>query len=877
MKYLSATRQRGFEEVCRLKTAMAVLAAVLAFVWSVPVQATVNSGEIVASSVYVTVSKVIDPVNGMTVTFKWVTVNPSNSIVIIENPADYSAGNNVPTRQVVNNTVTKSHVVVVDHFPTTANTWAYYVASQQPNGVWASYPGPATSACSPPALPGCGGTYKTFWLSAYNASGPPVTTLWPTGPKSVYQGDATRNPSYNDLYLALQPQLLSGPVSNLQMTNATVTSGVGGQAVSTITAVHLCGLKAPSNTPPAGWDGNYYTSGNTVGICYNSNSASWGTYVRLRVSSAASPGPYQFNATFQATNGGSPVHVTWNFTVLPTASFVATPPANSPPIAGLATWQSNMVNPTPYSGSGGTPYTSAEWWCTNNQQKKPWWSIDNADFTGNFDVAYGYSSTYFRAFNYDGGRVYQQIADYDYNTPGMPGYQDTSHRDHWKRCAQEVMDPYKNAWVATQGGIIIEPNIFPFGLEMNYQRTGDPTALQALNYMSSQSPWSTSYALSTLPYSARATGYMMQAALAAEMAGQPRNTAFLPRTADILLGYLNQLQNLDFTDPRVQSFDGHPFMIGATMEALIDYYQLDLAEGNTPDARIPLEIKKTLDWIAANAYVPSTHTLVYNFYDLPRDPSRVGGMYFGATELNDLVAPAYAWYWSLTGDAASLATGDDLFNHVFDSASFNNPNGYLENGWTWSVKEFNQVYKWSFDFVGWRTLANAASTVMPASNPCENGSSPCNAPWPDQAPPIQFTWASASQSGGTPSVSSSVSPSPAVTSTTATFRFNTYEAATAVVFYGTGAPAACTMQTYPNFGLRACLASQYPNQSTPLAGVYNKYTPNKYDPIGSPNIYNYKITITNLTPNTKYHWRALVTDKAGNAAAYVDQTFTTTP
>ncbi len=875
MRFFNVLQPCGPGRGCPLRTIAIVFVAVLA--WSVSLTATVNSGEIVASSVSATVSNTIDPVNGVSVTFTWTTQHASNSIVIIENPTDYSGNNNVPTRQVTDDTLTTSHRMVVDHFPAAAGTWAYYVVSQRRNGTWASYPGPATSACSSQALPGCGGTYLTFAISAYNANGAPMMTLWPDGPKTVYQGDATRNPAYNDIYIALQPQLLSGPVSNLRMQNPVVINVDTGLAVSTITPIHLCGLKAPSNPPPLGWDGNYYTIGNYVGLCYNANAASWGTYLRLRVSADATPGQYQFTATFQATNGGPAVPVTWNFTVLPTASFVATPPSSSPQLSALATWQSNMVNPTPYSGSGGTPYRSAEWWCTNNQQTNPNRSIDNANFSGVFDISYSYSSNYFRPFNYDGGRVYQQIADYDFTTPGMPGYQDPTHRDHWKRCAQAVLDPFKNAWIATRGGVIIEPDIHPFGLEMNYLRTGDPTALQAVNFMSGQSPWGISYALSGLPNSARATGYLMDAALAAEMAGQPRVTAMLPRTVDIVLGYLDQLQNLDFNNPNTQTFDGHPFMIGAAMEALIDYYELDVAEGNTPDARIPLEIKKTLDWLAANAYVPATHTLVYNFYDLPSDPTLIAGSDFSGTELNDLVAPAYAWYWSLTGDAASLASGDDLFNHVFDSASFNNPSGLVGNGWTWGAKLFNQIYKWSFDFVRWRTLPNAVSAVMPASNPCENSSTPCNAPWSDMAPPIQFTWAATKQSGGVPTVSPSVSPSPTVTSTTATFQFNSYEPATAIVYYQKAAPNGCTLQPYPNTGLQACLASDYNKQSDPVVGVYNTNTTNQYDSIGSPNIYNYTVTLTNLKPSTTYHWRPLLIDSAGNTAAYVDQTFTTTP
>jgi hypothetical protein len=197
----------------------------------------------------------------------------------------------------------------------------------------------------------------------------------------------------------------------------------------------------------------------------------------------------------------------------------------------------------------------------------------------------------------------------------------------------------------------------------------------------------------------------------------------------------------------------------------------------------------------------------------------------------------------------------------------------LDDGWTWSVKEFNQVYKWSFDFVNWRTVPNAVSTVLPASNPCENQSSPCQAAWPDQAPPIQFTWKAAAAPNAKPTINNVTAPT--LTSTTATFTFSSYKPATAQVFYGTGAPAACVMQPYPNTGLRSCLTRDYGHASTAVAGVYDTHTTDEYDPIGSPNIYNYTVTITGLSPRTKYHWRPLLTDASGNTAAYVDQTFTT--
>jgi hypothetical protein len=83
------------------------------------------------------------------------------------------------------------------------------------------------------------------------------------------------------------------------------------------------------------------------------------------------------------------------------------------------------------------------------------------------------------------------------------------------------------------------------------------------------------------------------------------------------------------------------------------------------------------------------------------------------------------------------------------------------------------------------------------------------------------------------------------------------------------------MEPYPNTGLRSCLTSDYAHVSAAATGVYNTHTADEYDHIGSPNIYNYTVTITGLAPGTKYHWRPLLTDASGNTAAYGDQTFTT--
>ena len=124
------------------------------------------------------------------------------------------------------------------------------------------------------------------------------------------------------------------------------------------------------------------------------------------------------------------------------------------------------------------------------------------------------------------------------------------------------------------------------------------------------------YAMST-----RLSAYMMDNRLAAELVGEPRDSAFILRQVDVMLGYLDQSYNFNLSNPNQQSYDIHPFLLGTAMEALMTYYELDQAEGNTPDARIPLEIKKTLDWLEATQYIPSTHTFAYQPYDVPVNPN----------------------------------------------------------------------------------------------------------------------------------------------------------------------------------------------------------------------------------------------------------------
>ena len=870
--------------------ALPLLCLIFGILVVTPSSATTFSGEIIQSSVSATVSSTYDPVNGYSVTFQWQTNHKGNSIVVIENDQDYAGNDNSSSRQIVQNDYTTNHVVVVDHFPAYAQfpTYGYYVASHVGVGrcnalnaectADASYPGPPNPSCGPLPLPAC---YLSFNLP-YTAppSGPLAFTMWPVGGTNVYQGDSTQSPACsptakssrecNDLYVAMQANQMSGPLGAVvQMLNPVITNLDTGKIVTnnTVTVQYLCGLDAPSNPPPQGWDGDYFADE----ACSNASVYSSNSTLRIRVNSQAVPGHYQFTGSFQGelngNNAGNPVNVTYNFTILPAASFTATPPTSFPAIPGLSTWQTNMINPT-------TPASSGEFWCTNIVDTNPWWSLDNGNFSGFFDIP---ASIYFQAWNYDGGRVYQQIGDYQYYVLG------TDNRAHWKRCAQLAFEPYKDDTIGTKAGFVTEPNQFPYGLAMNFLRTGDTTDQQAVNYLATNQAYLLYYSGSVYPESSRVSAYMMDDRLAAEIDGAHRVVPFMLRGVDVMLGYLDQSYNLSLSNPNQQEYNIHPFLIGLAMESLITYYELDVAEGNTPDARIPLEIKKVLDWWEATQYVKKTHTLAYGAYDYPANPALVPGTLFDATELNDLVATAWAWYWYKTGNSTYLNQGDDLFLHVWDSASGQNSGG--GTGWTYSVKEFNQVYKWSFDYVRWRSGQNPdgsmppVETILPATNPCDNQTSPCNAPWTDYTTPVQFEWV-AGAGGNQPTINPTLTP-PVVSSTTANFWLSVFKPNTTMqVWYGTTNPTPCNpqdpqspycMQPFPNFGFLTMLQDNYANKSQ-VATCFQDQTAKG---LGINNIYDCTVSLTGLTPNTTYFWQTLTTDSLGNMAVYNPIAFTT--
>ena len=239
------------------------------------------------------------------------------------------------------------------------------------------------------------------------------------------------------------------------------------------------------------------------------------------------------------------------------------------------------------------------------------------------------------------------------------------------------------------------------------------------------------------------------------------------------------------------------------------------------------------------------------------------------------MSTAWAWYWSKTGNNTYLTQGDDC-----------SPMRGTAAAGAWSVKEYNQVYKWSFDYVRWRSGKNpdgtspAIETVLPAANPYTG-------PWTDYSTPVQFIWNPIGYQGNNvatlDSKAGQILPATVVTvtGTTATIYLNVFKPNTTMtVYYGTQQPTECNpgdpqppwcMQPFPNFGFLNMLQASYPNSSQPGVEVQDPVALSE----GITNIYDETVTVTGLQPNTTYHWRPLTTDANGNMAAYHDETFTT--
>jgi hypothetical protein len=315
---------------------------------------------------------------------------------------------------------------------------------------------------------------------------------------------------------------------------------------------------------------------------------------------------------------------------------------------------------------------------------------------------------------------------------------------------------------------------------------------------------------------------------------------------DVGLALLDMFMQYDGTSS-VPTWNYHPFVLGALMESLIGQYELDAEMSRTPDARIPLEIGKALYFLFRgnnqNWWQSDIGTLRYNPVDVPMshkwNDSNSTDVW---ASLNNLVAPACAWYWSKTGDDMVRGWGDALFAATWKD----------DGDLAWAAKPFNQVYKWSFDFVRYRTGPNAKATFLPSQNTYEGE-------WKDTVPPLIFREFNC---GFGPPIAAALCQdtklsAPLVNGNQVTLTWDTIKPATTEVYYQTGKAPECALKDNSYKSTLASCVSRYGERYSA-------------DPDG---VRHHVATLKDLPSSTPIHYVLYSQDSAGNAAMAPDAGF----
>lgn len=264
---------------------------------------------------------------------------------------------------------------------------------------------------------------------------------------------------------------------------------------------------------------------------------------------------------------------------------------------------------------------------------------------------------------YDGVKVLYQIADYTGDV-------------QWQTCAQVVRDVYR-PHVLSSRGQVGGWRVFPYGLAEDYFKSGNIRSKNAALLLATNSPFAAAGGGESFELS-RETAFLIHALLSAEDLGNGRSP-HLDQAVTYALGHLNQwtgIQSASYVKP---------FMVGLTMEALIRYYDY------SGDARILDAVRNAADWLWDHAWDGSRHSFPYIICKAGATPGECFERNADAADLNLLIAPAYAWIYNQTADVRYQQRGDAIFD------------GGVSGAWLNNGKQFSQNYRWSFDFVRWRS------------------------------------------------------------------------------------------------------------------------------------------------------------------------------
>lgn len=308
-------------------------------------------------------------------------------------------------------------------------------------------------------------------------------------------------------------------------------------------------------------------------------------------------------------------------------------------------------------------------------------------------------------------------------------------RDNTQRIGQQILN-----WELLMGfySITSEWNMFPYGTLMDCQReygTNCPTSIDAaalahlawpvvnvagasgsfLNQIINGYKVTPQGTVRTLPYNQE---ILLANWLASGIKPVNGSVDEINARTDLMLQTNDEWRHASPLDGVTSEYalymEAPNFDIGLNVEAEIGVFTAQVAMGVTPDARIPIDVMAMLDWAWSNQY-----NLLGNDFSFPygtlSTPYQTYMYNYHQSNLNNLMAPGYAWLFAMYGNSCTLPTSgvscqvaaDTLFQHTFD----------VQTG---TGKEFNQEFKWFRDFVGWRTGAITGTqsyATTPSLNP----------------------------------------------------------------------------------------------------------------------------------------------------------------
>ena len=280
--------------------------------------------------------------------------------------------------------------------------------------------------------------------------------------------------------------------------------------------------------------------------------------------------------------------------------------------------------------------------------------------------ALSYPSISAKVWYYDGAANFFEISKY-------PGIADSVPDQHkWAKCGEYIAGTLRDSYLIQPGKAAY--TYFPRGLYLAYQHTGDSRYKDAILAIADGG---NHYRGVNNEFGMREHAYAFERRLYRYLVtNEPDH--MLQNFADIAIGML--LTHVYQDESRLFL---EPFMAGLLARPLVHYYQL------FHDERVPAVLHLFSEKFWSSWYDQNTHRMLYNTEPYGERCTVSCGNPV-ATNLNNLVAPIYAFLWRLSGEETYRLRGDALFGNVF------------KDGTPYDPKQWSQSYYWAWDFVAWR-------------------------------------------------------------------------------------------------------------------------------------------------------------------------------